>query len=405
MRGSERYRAVSALLAAISLVASIFLASALPVSAATSPFTDIATSSFRADIEWLYAEGVTKGCTPTLYCPAAPVTRAQMASFLARMFALPATVNDYFIDDETSTHEDNINRLAASGITTGCTPTLYCPKAPVTRAQMASFIARAADLTVGAGRNYFYDDNGNTHEANIDRSAAAGITSGCGQWVYCPSGSVTRGQMAAFLHRIVSPVTPPPHPAPDPELTLAQLLALLPTATENRTGYSRTLFHLWTDADHDGCNTRYEVLIEEAVVSPSVGASCSLSGGSWLSLYDNVAFTDPSGMDIDHMVPLAEAWDSGAYAWTASRREAFANDLGVTWSLIAVSASSNRSKGDRDPAEWLPPASSYWCTYLGDWLAVKVRWSLSVDATERAAIQTDIGACPYTRRPVVPDGS
>jgi len=102
------------------------------------------------------------------------------------------------------------------------------------------------------------------------------------------------------------------------------------------------------------------------------------------------------------MIPLAEAWDSGAYTWSASLREAFANDLGVSWSLIAVSASSNRSKGDRDPAEWLPPKTTYWCTYLGDWLAVKVRWSLSVDATEHAALDSLIVGCPYTRRPVVP---
>ena len=402
---SERRRSrVFALLAAAGLVLTLFQAPS-PVAATSTPFTDISGSIFKADIEWLYGQGITAGCEATKYCPNDKVNREQMASFLARMFKLPSTTTDYFTDDETSIHESNINKLAAAGITSGCTTTTFCPKDAVTRAQMASFIARAADLTVGAGRNYFYDDNGNLHEANIDRAAAAGVASGCGQWIYCPSGTVTRGQMAAFLHRIVSPVTPPPYPAPDPELTLAQLLALLPTAAENRTGYSRDLFHLWIDADHDGCNTRYEVLIAEAVVTPSVGASCSLSGGSWLSLYDNVAFTDPSGMDIDHMVPLAEAWDSGAYGWTASRREAFANDLDVTWSLIAVSASSNRSKGDRDPAEWLPPASSYWCTYLADWLAVKVRWSLSVDSMERAAIQSDIGACPYTRRPVVPAGS
>jgi hypothetical protein len=203
-----------------------------------------------------------------------------MASFLKRMFALPATATDYFTDDETSIHEADINRLAAAGITAGCSATTFCPKDPVTRAQMASFIARAAELTVGTGRNYFNDDNGNTHEANIDRAAAAGIASGCGTYRYCPAGTVTRGQMAAFLHRIVAPITAPPYPAPDPELTLSQLLALLPTAVENRTGYDRDLFHHWTDADGDGCNTRYEVLIFEAVTHPTVGSGCSLSGGS-----------------------------------------------------------------------------------------------------------------------------
>jgi hypothetical protein len=158
---------------------------------------------------------------------------------------------------------------------------------------------------------------------------------------------------------------------------------------------------LWIDADGDGCDTRDEVLIAEAVKTPTVGARCSLAGGSWYSAYDGLTFTDPSGLDIDHLVPLAEAWDSGAYAWTADRRERYANDLDVPWTLIAVSASTNRSKGDDDPAEWMPPRSSYACTYLGDWLAVKVRWALSIDTTERAAIHGLIGGCSSTHRPAL----
>ena len=403
MPSGHRSRWLAAVIA-VGVLLSLSLPAQSPsrVSAGTTPFSDIGTSPFKADIEWLYAQGITTGCAATLYCPKGDVTREQMASFLARMFSLPATTIDYFTDDETSIHEANINRLAAAGITTGCTATTFCPKALVSRAQMASFIARAAHLTAGAGNNYFNDDDGNLHEANIDRIAAAGITTGCATWQYCPSGSVTREQMAAFLHRIVVPASAPPFPTPDPELTLSQLLALLPTVPEDRTGYSRDLFKTWIDADHDGCDTRHEVLIDESLTPVTVGASCSLSGGSWISLYDNVSFTDPSGMDIDHMVPLAEAWDSGASTWTSTRREEYANDLNVTWTLIAVSASSNRSKGDRDPAEWMPPQTSYWCTYLGDWLAVKVRWSLSVDSTERTAIQNMIPSCPYTRRPVVP---
>jgi len=210
-------RSATALLASAALIATFVIASPTePAAAATSPFTDISDSAFKADIEWLYAEGVTTGCQATLYCPKDNVTREQMASFLARMFDLPSTASDFFTDDESSIHEANINRLAAAGITTGCTATTYCPKAYVTRAQMASFLARAADLIIGAGRNYFYDDNGTTHEANIDRSAAAGIASGCGTWRYCPAGTVTREQMAAFLHRVIAPVPSPPYPAPPP---------------------------------------------------------------------------------------------------------------------------------------------------------------------------------------------
>jgi hypothetical protein len=183
---------------------------------AASPFTDIGQSAFQADIEWLYAEGITAGCTATRFCPTATVTRAQMASFLARMFELDATSTDYFTDDESSSHEASINRVRAAGITGGCTPTTFCPEASVTREQMAAFLVRAAELTEGAGRNYFYDDNGRSLEVHIDRAAAAGIASGCATWRFCPTRAVTREQMAAFLHRVVDPVSPPGYPAPPP---------------------------------------------------------------------------------------------------------------------------------------------------------------------------------------------
>ena len=185
-----------------------------PFGIPATPFTDIGNSSFKTDIEWLYANGITKGCSATLYCPKATVTREQMASFVAREFRLPSTTQDYFTDDETSTHEGDINRLRAAEVTTGCTAAKFCPTGLVLRDQMASFLARATKHTVGAGRDYFNDDDGNTHEANIDRMAAAGITTGCGSFHYCPTAWVTREQMAAFLRRVVVPVPAPPYPAP-----------------------------------------------------------------------------------------------------------------------------------------------------------------------------------------------
>lgn len=191
------------------------LAVAAPVSAAM-PFTDVADSKFRNDIDWAFNNGITVGCSPTRFCPNGLVNREQMATFLSRMFNLPPTSTDYFSDDSSSPHEANINRVAAAGITAGCGPNRYCPKGLVTRAQMASFIARAAHLVTGGGRNYFWDDNGSVHEANIDRMAAAGMTSGCGSYQFCPNGAVTRGQMAAFLHRVETPRTAPPYPAPAP---------------------------------------------------------------------------------------------------------------------------------------------------------------------------------------------
>lgn len=168
-------------------------------------------------------------------------------------------------------------------------------------------------------------------------------------------------------------------------------LESLTIAAESRTGYERSLFRHWIDADGDGCNTRYEVLIAEAVTKPRVGQRCRLTGGRWVSAYDGIQTTSTRALDIDHVVPLAEAWDSGASNWTSERRMQFANDLGDSRSLIAVTASSNRQKSDQDPAEWLPSKGR--CTYLVNWIAVKVRWSLTIDQAEHDALLRLIGEC------------
>ena len=166
----------------------------------SSTFSDTAGSPFLADIEWLAAAGISNGCGGGAFCPTAPVSREQMASFLRRALGLPAAGTDYFWDDAGSAHQDDINRVAQAGIANGCGGGAFCPASLVTREQMASFLARALNLPP-AGADYFWDDNGSMHEDAINRLAAAGITTGCAGGQYCPSASVTREQMAAFLHR------------------------------------------------------------------------------------------------------------------------------------------------------------------------------------------------------------
>ena len=169
-------------------------------------FNDTVGHIFEGHIDWLFMNGTAKGCATRLYCPEAVVTREQMASFLVRALGLPDTTTDFFTDDETSVHESDINSLAASEITTGCTPTQFCPTQRVTREEMASFLARA--LNLGSGIDFFTDDETSIHEADINGLAASGITTGCGGGRFCPTASVTRGQMAAFLYRGLGP----PHP-------------------------------------------------------------------------------------------------------------------------------------------------------------------------------------------------
>lgn len=169
-----------------------------------SGYWDVADrSTFSGDVAWLGGQDITRGCNPPWrdeFCPARGVTRAEAAAFLVRALDLPASDVDRFADDDGNTHEDDIDALALAGITRGCSFTRFCPDTVLTREQMASLLARALDLPRGTGGT-FVDDDGSTHEADIERIAAVGITRGCGAVTYCPSSPVTREQMAAFLHR------------------------------------------------------------------------------------------------------------------------------------------------------------------------------------------------------------
>ncbi len=168
-------------------------------------FSDIATSTFIDDIHWLFYQGITGGCGSGKFCPKASVTRVQMAQFLVRAFHYPPAPpgTDYFNDDNGISGENSINSLRQANITGGCAPNRFCPRASVTRAQMAIFLAKALNLPP-ATKDYFSDDNGKTGESSINRMAEAGLTGGCGSGRYCPGAAITREQMAAFLRRALT---------------------------------------------------------------------------------------------------------------------------------------------------------------------------------------------------------
>lgn len=189
------------------------------------------------------------------------------------------------------------------------------------------------------------------------------------------------------------PTTPAPaaYAATSTAVAILEQLRVSPDSTAT---YDRASFLHWIDADSNGCSTRYEVLIAESVTPVTIGSDCSLSGGSWYSYFDDATWTDPADVDIDHMVPLAEAWRSGAATWTGEQRQAFANDLDFGPALVAVTDNINQSKGDRDPSLWLPPAAGSHCQYATEWVLVKYRWQLTIDSAELATL-TDLlsGSC------------
>lgn len=157
-------------------------------------------------------------------------------------------------------------------------------------------------------------------------------------------------------------------------------------------GYSRDMFPTWLDFDGNGCDARDDTLAAESL-TPVTKEGCEVTGGRWWSVYDGVTITDPSQLDVDHVVPLAEAWRSGAHSWSGERRARFANHLGYDDHLLAVTASSNRSKGDSPPNGWRPPIEASWCRYATAWVTIKVAWDLTATTRERDAVGQMLDTC------------
>lgn len=178
-------------------------------------------------------------------------------------------------------------------------------------------------------------------------------------------------------------------------MTAKALLAKLTVKAENNYGYDRDkYFGRWNDADKDCQNTRAEVLILESTVTTTFTSStkCTVATGKWVTPFDGLTHTSASAVDIDHHVPVHEAWGAGAKSWTQAQRVAFYNDLAYRPSLNAMTANLNSTKQARDPAEWLPPRNQ--CTYSIWWVQVKYRWKLSIDSAEKTALGKVLtGAC------------
>jgi hypothetical protein len=194
----------------------------------------------------------------------------------------------------------------------------------------------------------------------------------------------TSSSTAVFSTSTTQPATSSSQPADT--LVLDPLFAAIPIELETPAGYDRDFFEVWSDEDGDGCDTRDEVLLRDSVESPSVGSSCDVGAGLWYSVYDGVWLDHARQLQVDHVVALKEAWDSGARDWDPSRRVAFGNDLTSQNTLIAVSSSANQDKGDADPSNWLPPNEDDVCRYIAAWVVIKATWELSMDPSEHGRI-------------------
>ncbi|KAF2649306.1 hypothetical protein K491DRAFT_721798 [Lophiostoma macrostomum CBS 122681] len=198
---------------------------------------------------------------------------------------------------------------------------------------------------------------------------------------------------AALSAAIPTPIllekrTPPNIPSTTSAKSL--LSGLTVAAQGSQDGYSRDLFPHWI-TQSGTCNTR-EVVLKRDGTSVVTDSSCAATSGSWFSPYDGATWTAASDVDIDHVVPLSNAWKSGAAAWTTARRQAYANDL-TNPQLIAVTDNVNQAKGDSGPESWKPPLTSYYCTYAKMWVKVKSVYSLTITSAEKSALTSMLNTC------------
>ena len=205
---------------------------------------------------------------------------------------------------------------------------------------------------------------------------------------------------------------PEARPAPSPLPTVAA--TPVPTATvsagtqlsiavapvrDDIPKYDRGEWRHWADEDGDCQNARQEALIAESEtpVKYANDDKCRVASGSWAGPYTGEVFTDPGSLDIDHMVPLANAHRSGAWAWSGAKKREYANDLSYDGHLIAVQASANRAKGSNGPEFWKPPERAYWCQYAIDWITIKNTWVLTATGSEASALVEMLDTCEPSR--------
>ena len=220
--------------------------------------------------------------------------------------------------------------------------------------------------------------------------------------VACGGGTQTA---TTSIPEATSQATPTPTAAPTPSMAIpvsptqqsggpVLTLKIIEIATD-LPNYDRDDWKHWADDDGDCQNTRHEVLIEESLkeVTFKSDKQCQVAAGEWLDLYTSDTVTDATKLDVDHMVPLKNAHDSGGWAWDKQKKAAYANEMGYADHLIAVTASANRGKGAKGPEEWKPTNQDYWCDYAIDWVQIKSDWGLSVTKDEWKALQGMLKTC------------
>lgn len=193
------------------------------------------------------------------------------------------------------------------------------------------------------------------------------------------------------------PATPVPATAIPSETAASAIILRIKVSelSDDIPEYDRKQWRHWTDEDGDCQDARQEVLIAESTIEVTYtdDRRCRVQSGHWIGPYTGTEVTDPGELDIDHVVPLANAHKSGGWSWSEDRKSDYANSLAYPGHLIATIAWANRAKGAKGPDEWRPPNEDYWCQYALDWIEIKRDWGLASTGDEFNALRRMAGTC------------
>ena len=246
-----------------------------------------------------------------------------------------------------------------------------------------------AEAMIAAGERNFTD----LAQAGADCGLDMGPVPGQVPVTPPPTPTATRETPAPISTPV--PATATSTPVPTREAPTTTLLITVAPIQADIPKYERKDWRHWEDHDGDCQDARQEALIAESLVDVTfeTDRQCRVESGRWYGAFAGAYFEDPGDLDVDHMVPLKNAHNSGGWAWNPGMKEEYANVLEYDDHLIAVQDRANQSKGARGPDEWMPPDESYWCQYATDWAQIKERWDLNMTEPEAEAVVDMLQRC------------
>ena len=397
-------------LAALLAVTTTLTSATVPPAWGVAEFGDVEANRFYTEaVQWMVDNDITTGVSATCFAPEENVTRGQAATFMFRMEGSPEGSQPHgFVDVSGDYQEEPISWMSARGITTGTTATTFSPDRHITRGELAALLHRLAGSPAANGPG-FPDVVRGWQIVPVTWMVDHDITTGTTPTTFSPDAYVTRGQLAAFFHRYKgSPgvVVDPASPACGPSGNPDELLLQDLAALIGNTDPTQPAYvraDFGYGSDLDGDCVDTRHEVLQEEAVSYVMSGCSVVSGEWYDPFTGQTFFDPTDLEVDHVVALSDAWYSGAWSFGADAKRRLGNDVD---NLNAIRSAENQAKGNLGPALYTPSNGAHACEYVRQYSSVKVKWNLSItraDYEASASTLADCGATPPPNDPPGPD--